>query len=218
MHAVLLATFLFGAGGCAGEPEVAKATPASGVTAPTAETTPKAESSHPANESAEATPEPSPEAQVGSSGPGATVRIFFSPESNPTCANVTPVRRDVPDTRAIATAALHELFKGPTAQEEARGLGSFFGPDTTGLLRSVHVTDGVAYVDLDDITHINNVSTSCGSSMFLAQMDATLKQFPTVRQTVYAMEGDPEAFYTFLQRVCPDLLLDAEGNCTSGPF
>ena len=32
------------------------------------------------------------------------------------------------------------------------------------------------------------------------------------------MEGDPESFYTFLQRVCPDLLLDKEGNCASGRF
>ena len=134
------------------------------------------------------------------------------------CAEVTPVKREVQTTRAVATAALNELFKGPTAEEEARGLRSFFGPRTADLLRSIRIEDGVAYVDLDDITDINNVSTSCGSMTFLAQMDATLKQFPTVTQAVYAMEGAPSSFYASLELVCPDLLVDSEGNCSPGRF
>ena len=151
-------------------------------------------------------------------GPVQTVRVFFTPESSPSCADVTPVKREVRKTRAVATAALKQLFKGPTAEEEARGLLSFFGPATAGLLRSIRVESGVAYVDINDITRINNLSTSCGSTIFLSQMDATLKQFPTVTQVVYAMEGDPGSFYASLQHGCPELLLDQQGDCVWGPF
>lgn len=134
------------------------------------------------------------------------------------CSEVVPVKRQVRKTQAVATAALIELLKGPTAREEARGLASFFSSETADLLRSVRVEDGVAYVDLEDIVGISNVSTSCGSTYFLSQMDATLKQFPTIKKTVYATAGSPESFYTFLQRVCPGPVADAEGNCAPGRF
>ncbi len=206
-HAALLVAIL-GAGACTGGRVVAER-------APTTEN----RTALPPDEVAIASAEPHgsiPKSETPSAtrpsdaeqGSVQTVRVFFSPASSLSCAEVTPVMREVQTTRAVATAALNQLFKGATAEEEARGLRSFFGPDTAGMLPSVRVENGVAYVDLDDITDINNVSTSCGSTSFLAQMDATLKQFPTVTQAVYAMEGDPESFYTFLQRVCPDLLLD----------
>ena len=149
-HVALLVAVL-GTGACSDGSAVAERTPRESRTAP-------------------------PETEQAAPSQGQTIRVFFSPESSQSCGDVTPVQRDVTTTRAVATAALNELFKGPTAKEGARGLSSFFGPDTTDLLRSLRVENGVAYVDLGDITDINNVSTSCGSTSFLAQMDATLKQ------------------------------------------
>src|SRR5688572_32364800 len=61
------------------------------------------------------------------------------------CNKVLPVTRKIPRTKAVATAALEELFKGPTAEEEA---AKFFGlgpEETKGILKSVNVKRGSAY-------------------------------------------------------------------------
>ena len=48
-----------------------------------------------------------------------------------------------------------------------------------------------------------NASTSAGSALLLAQLDATLTQFPTVEATRYSFDGDQEAFYSWLQLAVP---------------
>jgi hypothetical protein len=50
---------------------------------------------------------------------------------------------------------------------------------------------------------IPNASSSCGSAILLAQLDATATQFPTVDRAVYSIDGDTRAFYEWLQLVPP---------------
>ena len=147
-----------------------------------------------------------------------SVQVFFSRmEQQLDCSVVEPVERQVPDTAADTTAALNELFKGTTEAEREEGLSSFFGPRTEDLLRSVHVEDGTAYVDLHrSVLHINNASTTCGSTAFTATMEQTVKQFPTVQNVRYAVEGDPGVFYEFIQLGCPDG--EGAGRCNPEPF
>jgi hypothetical protein len=55
-------------------------------------------------------------------------------------------------------------------------------------------------VDFHDLrTVIPNASTSAGSGMLLAQLDATVFQFDSVSSVVYRIEGDCEAFNEWLQ-------------------
>jgi len=147
------------------------------------------------------------------------VQVFFSSfEGTGNCGDVVAVDRRVPRTRAVATAALNELFKGPTRAERAAGLQSFFSSKTAALLRSVRIEDRVAYVDLEDtLLGMNNISTSCASSGLLAELRATLLQFPAVDDAVFAVEGDPLRFYGSLEMSCPRLL--TVGNrCNAVPF
>lgn len=147
-----------------------------------------------------------------------TVLIFLSTEAN--CGDVRPVERQVPDTEAVGTAALEELFSGRvTEQERAAGL-SGFGPETAGLLRRLWVADGIAYVDLDASYRdaIAFASTSCGGAAFHAMIASTIRQFPTVQDVRYAFDGNPRAFVEFGQGGCPDDPIPPGDTCDPRPW
>lgn len=119
------------------------------------------------------------------------------------CSKVFPVEREVLKTEGVARAALQELFKGPTTDEQKLGYNSMFSEKTADILKNVKVQNGIAYVDLYDVRGIiPNASASCGSAHFLASIRETLKQFPMVRDVRYAINGDPAAFYDWMQFGC----------------
>lgn len=172
----------------------------------------------------DAAPRPAPAtpttaAASPSPSPTQTLQVFFTPtDAAGDCAAVEGVDREVPRTEAVATAALQQLFAGPTEAEQRRGLRSFFGPETRGLLRSVRVADGVAYVDLDaQVLQLNGASTSCGSAALTATIGRTLRQFPTVDDVRHAVEGDPSAFSAFVQAGCPEPRRPGD-RCDPEPF
>jgi len=96
-----------------------------------------------------------------------------------------------------------ELLRGPTASERSRGYGGWFSTKTAGMLRSVRIDGGVAYIDFRDLRRvIPNASSSCGSTLLLAQLDRTATQFQTVRRAIYSIGGS-SAFYEWLQYSVP---------------
>lgn len=131
------------------------------------------------------------------------VKVYFScvddrsPSAEP---GLVPVYRAVPKATTVLRSSLQALTAGPTAAERRRGISSFFGVATDDALRSVVLRDGHAVVDFDDLRPIiPNASSSAGSSMFLAELDATVFQFRSVRSVEYRLEGDCEAFDEWLQ-------------------
>jgi hypothetical protein len=101
--------------------------------------------------------------------------------------------------------ALIELMAGPTEQEQADGLSSFWS-NHQQLLRSVRIVNETrAVVDFDDaVSAIGNISTSTGGKMFGDELDATVFQFPKVQTIVYTLEGNCEAFTEIFQSFgCP---------------
>jgi len=147
-----------------------------------------------------------------------TVKVFFSnsqldPEFS--CNKVFPVERETSQTLGVAKAALEELFKGPTEEEKSQGYVSWFSDTTKDILESVKIENNTAYVNLKDIRQIiPNVSTSCGSAEFLAEVETTLKQFPNVNRVIIAIDGKPSTFYEWIQIGC------AKENdfCDEAPF
>jgi hypothetical protein len=91
-------------------------------------------------------------------------------------------------------------------------------------------------VDFRDFSGIiPNASSSFGSAALMAELDGTLKQFSSVRSTVYSFDGNVDAFYLWLQltppttdqgtppqamRAARDFLTDVVGmkNPVDGPF
>jgi hypothetical protein len=119
--------------------------------------------------------------------------------------DVQPVKRRIPKTAAIGAAALDELLWGPfppnlagfgtalpTPQDVLSYLGreSDWGPRVT--LRQLTIADGVATADF-----AKEMRAYGGGSLRVMlihkQIEQTLKQFPTVREVVIAVEGETEA-------------------------
>jgi sporulation and spore germination protein/immunoglobulin-like protein involved in spore germination len=100
---------------------------------------------------------------------------------------VSPVRRTITATPAVARAAVKALLEGPTAEEAADGLASAIPAGTH--LRDIAVAGGVATVDLD-----GSVDDGGGSASMLgrvAQVVATLTRFPTVQRVAFRIDGEP---------------------------
>lgn len=132
----------------------------------------------------------------------ATVHVFFTPAGGG-CGATAPYVRTVATPR-VATGAVEQLLAGPTAAERG-AVSSLFGASTAGMLRSVVIRDGVAHVDLRDLrAAIPGASSSCGSASLLAQLDATVTQFPTVQRARYSINGSEAAFSHWLQRDVPE--------------
>lgn len=131
------------------------------------------------------------------------------------CSLVYPVSREIPKTLAVGQMSLEELFKGPTAEEQKNGYTSFFSSATKDILKKINIDEKTAYVDLKDIRSlVPNASSSCGSAQFLSEMTNTLKQFANIEKVIFAIEGDPKAFYEWLQLSCGM----ENNNCDATPF
>lgn len=134
------------------------------------------------------------------------------------CSLTFPVPRRVAvtaDAVALTEAAIEELLAGPTPAEQANGYTSWFSQATAGDLISVRVAGDTAYVNLaNHAGRINNASTSCGSAGYLSQLDNTVRTASGATRVLYAFDGDPEAFWYWLQIACT-----AENdNCDPAPF
>lgn len=133
------------------------------------------------------------------------VSIYAPRGASYECARVLPLKRTV-DAPTLLKGAMQALLAGPTKAERAHGYGGWFSAKTAGHLRSVRIVHGVAFIDFRAFARdIPNASTSCGSTLLLAQLDRTARQFPTVNLTVYSFDGSRQAFYGWLQRDPPQL-------------
>ena len=116
------------------------------------------------------------------------------------CTKVFPTSRTIPKTKAVATAALEELFKGTTKEEEGKEFWAFSPAETKGILKSVTVKNGGAYVNFTERIYeqMGTATTSCGGGFF-SSVEKTLLQFPTIKKVYYAVEGDTNGFYEWVQ-------------------
>lgn len=154
-------------------------------------------------------------------GPSTTIMLtvyFGNTEMNPgllDCSQVYPVERVVPATPVTAEAALLQLFAGPTEDEMAKGYVSTFSTETRSILKSLKIEGNTAYVNLVDVRPtLTSVSSSCGSSAFFGEVENTLRGVAPVTRVIFAIDGEPETFYEWVQLGC-----SAENDfCDSSPF
>ncbi|MFZ1701845.1 MAG: GerMN domain-containing protein [Pyrinomonadaceae bacterium] len=137
--------------------------------------------------------------------PTTSIKVYFSNERlNPNiddCKKVFPVKRTIPKTKAIAKASLKELFKGTTKEEEALGYGAIPESETNGILKSINVKNGAAYVNFTKLVfdQMGNATTSCGGGQYFGMIEKTLTQFATIKKVYYAIEGNTDDFYDWVQ-------------------
>jgi hypothetical protein len=112
------------------------------------------------------------------------VRAYFYYESVPGSSGLVPILREVPATKAVASAAMAALLDGPTETE--RGAMSSAIPAETKLL-GLTIKDGVATVDLS--SEFESGGGSASATIRLGQVVYTLTQFPTVKSVVFQVDG-----------------------------
>ncbi len=133
-------------------------------------------------------------------GSGIEVKVFFSkhPETDSSVQAVFAVKRVSP-TSGVATYAVQQLIAGPTAAE--KGLGYF--TELTASLTGASNCGGADFqitLNTHIDTHTGTPSTQTGTAVLKfcratqlagdlvgprirAELDATLKQFPTITKT-----------------------------------
>jgi spore germination protein GerM len=147
-----------------------------------------------------------------------TIKLYFLNEKmNPNledCTDVKPVSRTIPKTKAVANAALQELFKGVTPEEAKNGFVSFTPEETKGILKSIKIKNKNAYINFNKVVYeqMGNATTSCGSGFF-SSIEKTMFQFPTIKKVFYAIESNPADFYDWVQvGECPKELKNCSGK------
>ncbi len=124
------------------------------------------------------------------------------------CNNtVQDVPRKVPDaanTETLLTTTIEALLAGPTEEERAVGLTSWFSSSTAGMLNSVTInSENEAIIDFVNFSEvIPNASTSAGSASLISQLNKTVFQFGDVKSITYQFDGSCEAFWNWLQSNC----------------
>lgn len=149
-----------------------------------------------------------------------TVVLYYSneertPEGVTDCGLVYGVEREIELEEDILEAKLNALFAGPTEEEQAEGYSSFFSQETADILIGVKVEDSTTYVNLKDIRDIiPSANASCASQNFFASVEETLTHDRAIEDVIFAINGDPETFYEWMQIGCTE-----ENNfCDPTPF
>ena len=169
----------------------APASPSTGPSAPpsTAPSASPGGSASPSTPSAPSTPRPTTAPTASTNGDTTIVRAYFVLGSFTDNAGLAPVLREVPKTKAVATAAMRQLLAGPAGDElSARPAMYTAIPDGTTLL-GISIADGVATVNLSKEYEAGGGSASMQAR--LAQVVYTLTQFPTVTGVRFQLDGVP---------------------------
>jgi hypothetical protein len=119
------------------------------------------------------------------------VRAYLWLGGQPGSAGLVAVLREIPGTKAVATAAVKALLDGPTSGETARSISTAV-PDGSQLL-GLAVDNGVATVDLS--AEFESGGGSASVLTRLAQVVYTLTQFPTIKSVVFHIEGQPRPVF-----------------------
>jgi spore germination protein GerM len=133
------------------------------------------------------------------------VLVFFtcgSVATAPVSAATRATEAQMLEDRLVV--ALQQLLAGPTVDEQATGLRSWFSSDTAGALKEVRVDDaGYAEINFTDFsTVIPNASTSAGQRQLLSELEATIFQFREVTSAELQFDGNCAAFWGWLQGTC----------------
>jgi germination protein M len=172
-------------------PPAPSAEPSVGQPSPDRTPDPSPSPSSPSSAPVSPSPSPSPGEPTPTPDPGETmiVRAYFILAGARRADGLVPVLREVPRTKAVATAAMNELLDGPTAAERAASPAlSSTVPRGTRLL-GISIESGVATVDLSG--EFESGGGSASTLGRLAQVVYTLTQFPTVDRVAFRVDGRP---------------------------
>ncbi len=150
------------------------------------------------SESPASSPSAGPDGSTATPAPTSSgtivVRAYFYLNGDVGSAGLVPVLREVPSTRAVATAAMNALLSGPNEDESGASPAiSSAVPHGTQLL-GLSIDGGVATVDLSSEFESGGGSASVLGR--LGQVVYTLTQFPTVKSVQFRIDGQPVTVFS----------------------
>lgn len=116
------------------------------------------------------------------------LKVYFAKTSQ-TEVQVVEVTRTRPFTNAMARAALEELLKGPTPQEQQAGIQTSIPAGVA--IKGLKIENGVAYAEFDQKLQ-EGVGGSVRVATIRKQITLTLQQFSTVQAVVISIDGRTE--------------------------
>jgi len=119
-----------------------------------------------------------------------SIKVFFGNSGQGAeCEEVAYVTREVDKIATIGGTTIEELLKGPTSTEQTQGFSTAIN---TGVkINSLTISNSVAKIDFN--SNLNkNVAGSCRVQAIRAQIEETLKQFPTVQNVIISVNGKTE--------------------------
>jgi hypothetical protein len=105
------------------------------------------------------------------------------------CTKILSAVRVIPGTPAIATKTIEELLIGPTIAEVGDGMLTIIPSGTK--LNSLLIKNGIATADFN-AKLTDGVAGSCKVGAIRAQIEETLKQFPSIQDVVISVNGVSE--------------------------
>ncbi|HEX8249198.1 MAG TPA: hypothetical protein VF599_13560 [Pyrinomonadaceae bacterium] len=133
------------------------------------------------------------------------IKLYFPPRKD-WDYNVVAVTRRIPKTRRVADAELRELFKGVNDDERKRGLFSAYSLESmiTGreecsrkiikpllaYYSGVSIRNGVATVNFHKPAGCYLETTPAMANAVMMPLDSTLKQFKSIKEVQYALDGE----------------------------
>jgi hypothetical protein len=105
------------------------------------------------------------------------------------CSRVFPVTRYISKTAAVARGAVVELLKGTTEYDKANGF--FTSINANVRIQKLTIENGAAKIDFSNDIE-KTLGGSCRVANIRAQIEETLKQFPSVKTVVISVDGRTE--------------------------
>jgi len=123
-------------------------------------------------------------------GEKTSIKVFFGNSvQGAECEEVVSATREVPRVATIGRTAIEELLKGPSTAEQSEGFSTALN---TGVeVNSLTISNGIARVDFSSDLN-TNVAGSCRVQAIRAQIEETLKQFPSVQNVIISINGKTE--------------------------
>jgi SHS2 domain-containing protein len=117
-----------------------------------------------------------------------TINVYFI-ETIDGQEEIVAVEREIPYTLRTAQASVEELLKGPKPSEIDKGLSTSIAEGVE--LNSLHIENGVAYVDFNEALD-EGIAGSAWVTSIRNQIAKTLSQFETVDEVVISIDGETE--------------------------
>lgn len=120
------------------------------------------------------------------------IKVYFTNPNLPNgngCDTGEFVTRKIPRTTQVADEALRQLFAGPTAGEKAKGMEAI--PSLSDYYIGLTIKKGIAIVNFrpgaEEYLHVSG--PICMQNQVLMPIKKTLKQFPSIKDVDYAING-----------------------------